>query len=123
MKTQSLPSTFPPGFMLSITDAAAAQVASAIEQYGLSERAGLKVGVEEGGCSGLNYDVRVIDGPEDDDETFVLSATNVFVNPFSAKHVSGMEVNWISSMQESRFTFTNPNATGGCGCGVSFTTE
>ena len=121
MTTKTMPDTFPPAFLLTVTDQAAARVATAIGEFKLSDGAGLKVAVTEGGCSGLNYDVQVAEGPGDDDTVFVLNGTNVFVNAFSAPHVSGMEINWISSMQESRFVFDNPNATGGCGCGVSFT--
>ncbi|MCH7776054.1 MAG: iron-sulfur cluster assembly accessory protein, partial [Gemmatimonadetes bacterium] len=54
---------------------------------------------------------------------FVLNGTNIFVNAFSAQYISGMTIDWTSSMQESRFVFNNPNATGGCGCGVSFTVK
>ena len=123
MTTKAIPETFPPGFLLTVTDKAAARVAKVIKEFALPDAAGLKVGVTEGGCSGLNYDVQVAEGPGDDDTVFVLNGANVFVNAFSARYVSGMAIDWISSMQESRFVFDNPNATGGCGCGVSFTVE
>ncbi|MDH5804021.1 MAG: iron-sulfur cluster assembly accessory protein [Gemmatimonadota bacterium] len=111
----------PKGFYLSLTDSAARQVGIALKQNGLPEAAGLRVGVTEGGCSGMNYDVRVVEGPEDGDVTYVLNGVNVFVRPADAAYIGGMKIDWISSMQESRFVFENPNATGGCGCGVSFT--
>ncbi len=123
MTTNAMPETFPPGFLLTITDKAAERVAKVVGEFDLPEAAGLKIGVTEGGCSGLNYDVKVAEGPGDNDTVFVLNGTNVFVNAFSAPYVSGMTIDWISSMQESRFVFDNPNATGGCGCGVSFTVE
>jgi iron-sulfur cluster assembly protein len=44
----------------------------------------------------------------------------VFVDPFSMQYLSGMTVDYVTSMQGSGFTFKNPNATGGCGCGSSF---
>jgi len=44
----------------------------------------------------------------------------VFVDPFSAQYISGVIIDYTSSMQGSGFTFKNPNATGGCGCGSSF---
>jgi iron-sulfur cluster assembly protein len=44
----------------------------------------------------------------------------VFVDPFSAQYISGVIIDYVSSMQGSGFTFKNPNATGGCGCGSSF---
>ncbi len=123
MTTNAMPETFPPGFLLTVTDKAAERVAKVLGEFDLPEAAGLKIGVTEGGCSGLNYDVKVAEGPGDDDTVFVLNSTKVFVNAFSAPYVSGMTIDWISSMQESRFVFDNPNATGGCGCGVSFTVE
>ncbi len=123
MTTKAIPETFPPGFLLTVTDKAAERVTTVTKEFELPEAAGLKVGVTEGGCSGLNYDVQVAEGPGDDETVFVLNGTNVFVNAFSAPYVSGMAIDWISSMQESRFVFDNPNATGGCGCGVSFTVE
>ena len=123
MTTNAMPETFPPGFLLTVTDKAAERVAKVVGEFDLPGAAGLKIGVTEGGCSGLNYDVKVAEGPGDDDTVFVLNSTKVFVNAFSAPYVSGMTIDWISSMQESRFVFDNPNATGGCGCGVSFTVE
>jgi iron-sulfur cluster assembly protein len=44
----------------------------------------------------------------------------VFVDPFSAQYLGGTTIDYVSSMQGSGFTFKNPNATGGCGCGSSF---
>ena len=44
----------------------------------------------------------------------------VFVDPFSAQYISGVSIDYVTSMQGSGFTFKNPNATGGCGCGSSF---
>lgn len=123
IKTNTLPETFPPGFLLTITDKGAARVAEVIGQYKLPEGAGLRAGVTEGGCSGLNYDVQVAEEPNPDETVFVLNGTNIFVNVFSAQYISGMTIDWTSSMQESRFVFNNPNATGGCGCGVSFTVK
>ena len=123
MKTNTLPETFPPGFLLTSTDKGAARVAEVIGQYKLPEGAGLRAGVTEGGCSGLNYDVEVAEEPNPDETVFVLNGTNIFVNAFSAQYISGMTIDWTSSMQESRFVFNNPNATGGCGCGVSFTVK
>ncbi len=71
----------------------------------------------------VNYDVQVAEEPKPDETVFVLNGTNIFVNAFSAQYISGMTIDWTSSMQESRFVFNNPNATGGCGCGVSFTVK
>ncbi len=110
-------------FTLTLTDAAAARVRTIVREldYAAAD-AGLRVGVVEGGCSGLNYDVKVVDRPGADDVVYAFNGTRVFVDAFSAPHVNGMRIDWISTFQESRFVYQNPNATGGCGCGVSFTT-
>ena len=42
-------------------------------------------------------------------------------HPSSAQYLVGITIDYVSSMQGSGFTFSNPNATGGCGCGDSFT--
>lgn len=111
-------------FALTLTDAAARRVREIVGLLEFApETAGLRVHVVEGGCSGLNYDVQVVAGPGTDDAVHVINDTRVFVNPFSLPHVNGTAVDWISSFQESRFVFQNPNATGGCGCGISFTTD
>lgn len=113
-----------PQFTLTVTDAAAVRVREIATALGFSaEAAGLRVHVVEGGCSGFNYDVKVVDRPDSDDTVLEFNRTRVFVNDLSAPYVSGLTVDWVSSFQESRFVFQNPNATGGCGCGVSFTVE
>ena len=44
----------------------------------------------------------------------------LFVDMFSAQYLNGITVDYTSNMMGSGFTFENPNATGGCGCGTSF---
>jgi iron-sulfur cluster assembly protein len=50
-----------------------------------------------------------------------MSGVRVFVDPFSAQYLEGIEIDYVSSMMGSGFAFKNPVATGGCGCGSSFT--
>lgn len=109
-------------FTLTITDEAAKRVRDVIND-GLPETAGLRVGVVGGGCSGLSYDVIIAVGPQSGDSILEINNTRVFVNESSAQYINGMIVDWISSMQESRFVFQNPNETGNCGCGTSFSVD
>jgi iron-sulfur cluster assembly protein len=51
---------------------------------------------------------------------FDLSGIRVFVDGFSLQYLNGVTIDYVTSMQGSGFTFHNPNATGGCGCGSSF---
>jgi len=82
---------------------------------------GLRVSVLPGGCSGFKYSLNIEDTPLDDDIIIEVERIRVFVDGFSLPYLSGITVDYVTSMQGSGFTFENPNATGGCGCGSSFT--
>ena len=110
-------------FSLSITEKAAGRILDVIRENGLPGTAGLRAGVVGGGCSGYNYDVQIVTEPEPDDLVLVRHGARVFVNETSMPYISGMTIDWVSSMLESRFVFQNPNATGTCGCGISFTVK
>ena len=110
-----------PAVDVTVTQAAAAEVHRFMEAENVAvEQGGLRVSVQPGGCSGFKYGLLIEDQAADDD--FVVDATGfrMFVDPFSAQYLSGVTIDYVSSMQGSGFTFKNPNATGGCGCGSSF---
>jgi len=109
-------------FTLTITDEAAKRVRDVVND-GLPETAGLRVAVVGGGCNGLSYDVIIAVGPQPGDTILAFNNTRVFVNESGVQYLNGMSVDWISSMQESRFIFQNPNETGSCGCGKSFSVD
>ena len=109
-------------FQLTLTDTAAAEVRKFIAAEDVpAETAGLRISVMPGGCSGFKYSLNVEEKALEDDVVLDLNAVRVFVDGFSLQYLSGVTVDYVSSMQGSGFTFTNPNATGGCGCGSSFT--
>ncbi|MEW5917577.1 MAG: iron-sulfur cluster insertion protein ErpA [Gemmatimonadota bacterium] len=110
-----------PDLMIAVSSNAAAEVKKFMAAEGVTpEVGGLRVSVQPGGCSGFKYGLLIEDAPAEDD--FVLSQEGVqlFVDPFSAQYLNGVSIDYVSSMQGSGFTFKNPNATGGCGCGSSF---
>ncbi len=106
---------------ITLTPTAISQVEKFIEDQGAAETAGLRVAVLPGGCSGFQYGLNIEDQPEEDDEVLEMGGLRVFIDPFSAQYLSGVEIDYVSGMMGSGFTFRNPNATGGCGCGSSFT--
>lgn len=110
------------GFQIILTDRAAEEVGKfiAAEQVPV-ETAGLRVSVLPGGCSGFKYSLNIEDAAAEDDMVFEVNGVRVLVDGFSAQYLNGTTIDYVSSMQGSGFTFTNPNATGGCGCGSSFT--
>jgi iron-sulfur cluster assembly protein len=110
------------GFVLNLTDRAAEEVRKFIAQEQVPvESAGLRVSVLPGGCSGFKYSLNIEERPLDDDLVNEITGVRVFVDGFSAQYLTGVTIDYVSSMQGSGFTFHNPNATGGCGCGSSFT--
>ena len=110
------------GFALVITARAAEEVQKFIAQEQVpTESAGLRVSVLPGGCSGFKYSLNVEERALEDDMVADVNGVRVFVDGFSAQYLTGVTIDYVSSMQGSGFTFSNPNATGGCGCGSSFT--
>lgn len=106
---------------LSMTAAAAVEVRKFMDMEKVSpDVGGLRVSVQPGGCSGFKYSLLIEDKPADDDTIVQQDGFKVFVDPFSIQYMNGITVDYATSMQGSGFTFKNPNATGGCGCGSSF---
>jgi iron-sulfur cluster assembly protein len=111
-----------PAVTVTVTPTAAVEVKRFMEQEGVSEaQGGLRVSVQPGGCSGFRYGLLIEEQKSDDDLVVPQEGFNVFVDPFSAQYLDGVTIDYVSSMQGSGFTFNNPNATGGCGCGSSVT--
>jgi iron-sulfur cluster assembly accessory protein len=107
---------------LSLTPSAAAKVREFFSaESAPPDSAGLRMSVLPGGCSGFKYGLSVEDAPLEDDLVVDTAGVRVFVDPFSAQYLNGVEVDYVTTMQSSGFAFKNPNATGGCGCGTSFT--
>lgn len=104
-----------------LTPTAAGEVRRYIEEQGAAETAGLRVGVLPGGCSGFQYGLNIEDEATEDDMVFESEGIRLFVDPFSLQYLNGTEVDYVSTFQGSGFTFNNPNSSGGCGCGSSFT--
>jgi iron-sulfur cluster assembly accessory protein len=50
-----------------------------------------------------------------------IDGLRLFVDPFSLQYLGGVEIDYVTTFQGSGFTFNNPNSSGGCGCGSSFT--
>jgi len=110
------------GFNLILTDRAAEEVRKFMEAEQVPvESAGLRVSVLPGGCSGFKYSLNIEERALEDDAVVEVSGVRVFVDGFSMQYLTGITIDYTSSMQGSGFTFNNPNASGGCGCGSSFT--
>jgi iron-sulfur cluster assembly protein len=110
-----------PELALVVTPVATTEVKKFMDAEGVSyDKGGLRVSVQPGGCSGFKYGLLIEDQPAEDDLVLSQEGFQVFVDPFSAQYINGVVIDYVTSMQGSGFTFKNPNATGGCGCGSSF---
>jgi len=110
-----------PEVMVTVTAAASTEVKKFMEQENIDPaKGGLRVSVQPGGCSGFKYGLLIEDEAAEDDMIVEQGEWKVFVDPFSAQYLNGVIIDYVSSMQGSGFTFKNPNSTGGCGCGSSF---
>jgi iron-sulfur cluster assembly accessory protein len=81
----------------------------------------LRVYVEQGGCSGMQYGM-VFDEKRDGDLTSGQDGMSVLVDPFSAKYVRDAVVDFSDALTGGGFKISNPNARQSCGCGKSFET-
>lgn len=107
--------------MLNLTPVAKTEVKRFMATEGVSpDTGGLRVSVQPGGCSGFKYSLLIEDQSAEDDFIIDQGEFRVFVDPFSAQYIQGVNIDYVSLMQGSGFTFKNPNSTGGCGCGSSF---
>ena len=106
---------------ITVTETAVNEVRRFMEEQGATGLAGLRVAVLPGGCSGFQYGLNIEDEAQDDDEILQSNGLQLFVDPFSGQYLDGVEIDSVTTMMGSGFTFKNPNASGGCGCGSSFT--
>jgi iron-sulfur cluster assembly protein len=80
----------------------------------------LRVGVKGGGCSGLSYDVKIDHEPNPSDRIFDVEGIKVVCDTKSFLYLDNMTIDYSKELVGGGFRFINPNATGSCGCGTSF---
>ena len=105
--------------VFTLTDVAAEKVKSLIEAEGNPELV-LRVAVRPGGCSGFSYEMFFDTDIADDDIKAEHSGVTVVIDPASAPHLGGAELDFKDGLQGAGFAINNPNAQRSCGCGQSF---
>src|SRR5206468_3240166 len=103
--------------IVTLTESAVGEVKSLL---GKPENAGkiLRLYVEQGGCSGMQYSM-VFDERRPDDLSAEMHGVSVLVDPFSADYLRGTVVDFSDSLTNGGFKISNPNARQSCGCGKS----
>lgn len=102
-----------------VTPRAAEEIAAIAERQGRAG-SGLRVSVSAGGCSGLQYGFDLEDKAGEDDLVVTVGGTKVYVDGVSLDFLAGSELDWHEALIGAHFVVRNPQATSGCGCGVSF---
>jgi iron-sulfur cluster assembly accessory protein len=102
-----------------LTETAAIKVRALLDQEGRDDLR-LRVAVQPGGCSGLQYqlffDERALDG----DIEIERGGVPLVMDRMSAPYLSGATIDFTDTIEQQGFTIDNPNASGGCACGNSF---
>ena len=103
-----------------VTSNAADKIRSLFEQKGLTEEAGLRIGVQGGGCSGLSYNLSIDDEPTKFDRVFEKNGVKLIVDKKSFLYTAGLILDFDTDDFNGGFAFHNPKAKAVCGCGTSF---
>lgn len=80
----------------------------------------LRIMVEGGGCSGFQYKLDLVAGPEADDTVIECGGARIAIDAMSVAYMAGSEIDFVDDLIGSSFRINNPQATAGCGCGTSF---
>ena len=104
--------------LVTLTDAAAEQVRTILEERGEGY---LRVGVKNGGCAGMEYVMDYVSEPEAFDEIVEDKGVQIVVDAKAVLFILGTVVDHETTLLHSKFVFRNPNQTDACGCGESVT--
>lgn len=114
--------TFVPDTGITFTLAAIDHLRKKLQTEALAK--GIRVSVKPSGCSGYKYVLDTVEIPGNDDVILHIGdGLDVFVDPQSLPMIKGMEVDYVKEGLNRSIQFRNPNVTGECGCGESFTVK
>ncbi len=105
--------------MMTVTDNAVKQLRTMLAERADAGQVGLRLFIERGGCSGLQYSMN-FDQAHEGDEVVERDGVRVFVDAASVPHLRGSAIDYHDGLTGSGFRIENPNAVRTCGCGTSF---
>jgi len=105
--------------IVSLTLSAASQVKEMLANEENSSGKGLRLFIESGGCSGLQYGM-VFDERREGDFSAEFDGVSVLVDNVSAEYLKGCVVDYSDTLTGGGFKISNPRAKSSCGCGKSF---
>lgn len=104
---------------VTLTEGAVKELKKLRDQQEISDDFGLRIGVEGGGCSGMNY-ILGFDQKKDGDNEYEIDGIRVFMHKAHGMYLAGMQIDFQDGLNARGFSFNNPNAASTCGCGSSF---
>ena len=104
---------------MQLTESAAKRIQQQIDKRGGG--VGLRIGVRKSGCSGFAYTIDYADTVGADDQVFEQFGTKLVVRAEHLPMLEGTTLDFRKEGLNEAFKFLNPNVTGECGCGESFT--
>lgn len=106
--------------VVTLTDAAAERMreimGAADEKY-----IGVKIGVKNGGCAGMEYTMNYATEAAPLDEVVEDNGVKIMIDPKAILFLIGTQIDFVTEKLSQRFVFNNPNQTDACGCGESVT--
>ena len=101
-----------------LTDAAAARIKDVMAR---TQRplAGVRVGVKNGGCAGMEYTMEYAEAVNAADEVVEDKGVKILIDPKAVLFLIGTEMDYKTEKLSAQFVFNNPNQTSACGCGES----
>ena len=105
---------------IEITEAAARELKRIIADQEKPEGTALRLFVQGGGCAGMSYGMGFETEPQEKDRVVESEGITVYLDPKSYLFLKGVKMDFKESLMGRGFVFENPNASGGCGCGTSF---
>jgi iron-sulfur cluster assembly protein len=104
--------------VMRLTEAAASRIKSVMAQAG-KPVAGVRVGVKNGGCAGMEYTMEYADAVNPTDEVIEDKGVKILIDPKAVLFLLGSEMDYKTEKLSAQFVFNNPNQTSACGCGES----
>ena len=99
-------------------DAAATRIKDVMAQAG-KPVTGVRVGVKNGGCAGMEYTMEYAAAANPTDEVVEDKGVKILIDPKAVLFLLGTEMDFKTEKLSAQFVFNNPNQTGACGCGES----
>lgn len=104
--------------VMRLTDAAATRIKEVMARA-IKPVAGVRVGVKNGGCAGMEYTMEYAEAVGPADEVIEDKGVKIMIDPKAVLFLLGTEMDYKTDKLSAQFIFNNPNQTSACGCGES----